>query len=243
VRRGQVVYINDPQLILGPVDESHTGQTGDRRRVVNLRFFVEDVDPMFQVQNDMHESSLDTTLMAFTSLFGGDPTTSSSYQEPLRFGHHEGVRIVQDQTNREGCLPYSQSYSNDVLVVHRGACTFLDKLRMAKETGASGVVVFSDVDTALNPSVDKKDIEDLGDSLQDVVLVVLPRSSANEVMNMMEVVDKLGLGQIKVVVDSEEASTVTDSQQLPKKMKNPVNDSSRMLYLNGQPLTNTRLLI
>lgn len=233
IRSGQIVYVDDRELTLGPVDGTKDASPSHRRQaIVNLRFNV-DKDPMFEISPDVN-FPLETTLTAFTSLFGGDPTAFPA--EPLRFTHHAGTRIFHDESNHQGCLPYAQNFTDEVLVVHRGECSFLEKLQRAKEAGALGVVVFSDVDTGLNPSIDDNEVDAIGGSLDDVALVVLPQSSAKVVMKMMDDADALGLGQIVVTVESEPPPP-------PSKAEKDVVDDNRVLFLNGHPLTNTRLMV
>lgn len=232
VRSGQLVYVDDREVVLGPVDDTKDDtQFHQRQAVVNLRFNVKK-GPMIEVSPDIN-FPLEATLTAFTSLFGGDPTTSTT--ETMRFTHHAGSRILFDKANHQGCLPYTKNFTDEVLVVHRGDCTFLEKLQRAKEAGALGVVVFSDGDSGLNPSIDQSEVEVVGDSLNDVALVVLPQTSAKVLMTMMDNADALGLGQIIVTVESQPPP--------PRSTEKNVIDDKRVLFLNGHPLTNTRLMV
>jgi len=118
----------------------------------------------------------------------------------------------------------------------------LERLLRAKEAGASGVVVLSDVDQAINPSANEEEIRMVGDSLDDVALVLLPHSSAQIVMDMIETTNKLGLGHVQLIVDPE-GSVVASSQEVQTGTEKDGWDDKRVLFLNGHPLTNTRLLV
>ena len=48
-----------------------------------------------------------------------------------------------------------------IVLLHRGTCTFIEKLAYAKRAGARGVVVISDMDMAINPSAEAEELEQL----------------------------------------------------------------------------------
>jgi mannosidase alpha-like ER degradation enhancer 1 len=208
VRSGQTIYVSDRALVLGPTDSSKPA----RKSTVDLRF------------NGTEESK---EFAAFTSLFGAHPHDETS----PRFTQIN-PSLAFDETNHQGCLPYELEYLDQILVVHRGECAFVEKLMRAKEAGASGVVVLSDVDSALNPSVDESDLATIGDTLDGVVLVVLPKTAATQLLEMM------GAGQVTLTVVPVEVKEPELLPQVP-----PVLDDNRVLYLNGHPLTNTRLTV
>lgn len=249
VRTGQTVFIDDPNLVLVPMDDKDPAKRPDkafpRYPDVQLRFYIDVLDPMF-AQIGAIKSPYDALITAYTSSFGADLTATSPLSTQLiRFGHRQGVRIVLDTTNHNGCAPYGRTLDDDAVLVLRGGCTFLEKLTRAKSAGASGVVVISDEELAINPSTDAEEIAAAGD-LSDVALVVIKRSAGELVMSMLNSVGDQGMGQLILIVDPEGQSVATEGRpgsEGTAKQSREHSDPSRVLYINGHALLNTRLLV
>jgi mannosidase alpha-like ER degradation enhancer 1 len=227
-----------------PVD--HDGKQYPRHPDIQLRFYLDTMASMFQGQHAIIESPSEILVTAYTSLFAADLTAFPlSDAEPVRFGHGEGVRVTRDKTNAIGCLPYERTFDNDAVLVYRGECTFLEKLVKAKAAGASGVVVISDDELAINPTSDPEEIAVAGD-LSDVALVALTRSAGKLVVSMLDAVDTRGVGVVTLTVDPEGQSATTAGRRLFEgtgKQGWEHVDPSRVLYINGHALLNTRLLV
>ncbi len=244
VKTGQVVYVNDSTLFL----TSSNNDAGGVRRApeVNLRFFVDLVDPMFQLQSALFDTTVETVVNAHTSLFGADPVNPTAEGKLPRFGHGDGVRVVRDLQNIYGCSPYGQSYEGEVIIVRRGDCTFLEKLVQGKAANASGVVVISD-ERPITPSADSEDLSAIGDTLDDVSMVVVGRPDGDIISAMLDSAELQGMGQVMMAIASsgfpiqEQEKEGKGSEQKKGEGKGP--DPHRVLYLNGHPLLNTRLLI
>jgi len=203
---------------------------------------------MFQVQDEIREDPVEITLPANTASFGGDPSTLAPDHGPIRFSHQGGVRLVQNHSNQYGCGPYEQTFSDEVLLVDRGGCTFLEKLLNAKEAGASGVVVINDNDVRISPSIDEEEKEAVGNVVDDVALVILTRTGGDAVADMIKRTQDSGMGQVMLIVDME--SRQAGPKRKPTKIYRSSNDVDRlkddtqkMLYLNGHALVNTRLVV
>ena len=245
VRAGQLVFVNDQRLV-GTANPPPN--TPKRVSIINLQFFVKNADHMFQVQEVMTEGPAEVTFPANTALFGGDPSLLDPDREPIRFGRQDGIRLVQDHTNQYGCKPYERTYSDEVLLVNRGGCTFLEKLFNAKEAGASGVVVINDDDTRVSPSIDEEERREVGDALDDVALVILTKTAGKVVTDMIKRTQAIGAGQVAFTVDPE--SRQAGVRRKPTKLYQSSNDMDRLkddiqkvLYLNGHALVNTRLVV
>ncbi|KAH9947270.1 alpha-mannosidase [Amylocystis lapponica] len=241
VRTGQLVYVNDTDLILPPVHDSKSVEKARDRRPripeVELRFHIDAVDPLFHLQQlGMHDTPSEAVFVASTALFGGDPTVPMADGRPLRFGHGNGVRLVRATDNPHGCLPYAQQFEDEAILVVRGECTFLEKLVLAQAAGASGVVVLSNEDGHINPSADAADIAAAGDTINAAAVVVLRQSAGIVVGAMLAAVEEAGLGQVILTVGSGDQRAVDSARESSK-------DTNRVLYLNGHPLLNTRLLV
>jgi len=142
--------------------------------------------------------------------------------------------------NPTGCQAYTQTFADEAILVHRGGCTFLEKLMRAHEVGASGVVVTSDSEIAVNPSASVEDLEDVGDSLDDVAIVVLRKSDGRQVSAMLDMAEN-HVGRVVLVLENLQRDTALPEQE-------PVGKRSRfagnsVLYINGHALLNTRLLV
>ncbi|OBZ71803.1 ER degradation-enhancing alpha-mannosidase-like protein 1 [Grifola frondosa] len=170
VKTGQLVYINDTALTLAPVASMSApdGRRSRRSPEVELRLYLDYVDPLFHLQQPAaHDMITETIVVASTALFGGDPAPSDPGEKILPFGRGEGTRVVRDHENPYGCVPYSKPFNMDAVVVRRGECTFLEKLVLAQIAGASGVVVLGDEDNHINPSADADELAAVGDAIND----------------------------------------------------------------------------
>lgn len=248
VRTGQIVYVNDSDLVLGPMEDTHSvdydGIRHPRHPDIQLRFYLDTMASMFQFQHGIIESPSEILVTAYASSFGADLAVfAASDAELVRFGHGEGVRVTRDKTNAIGCSPYQRTFDNDAVLVYRGECTFLEKLVRAKAAGASGVVVISDDELAINPTSDPEEMATAGD-VSDVALVTLKRSDGMLVMSMLDVADTRGIGVVTLTVDPE--GQLANGRRLPEgttKQGWGHVDPSRVLYINGHALLNTRLLV
>ena len=245
VRSGQLVFVDDQRLV-GPEDTS--ASTPKRVPVIDLRFSLDGVDPTFRDGTGTTEVPFEVTLPVHTALFGGDPSLSTPDHGPIRFGHPDGVRLVQDRSNPFGCEPYGQNHQDEVLLVDRGECTFLKKLINAKEGRASGVIVINDDDARVSPSIDEEEREEVGDMVDDVALVVISKTAGKTVAEMIKRTQYLGVGRVMFMVDPE--SRQAGTRKKPSKgyesssdMDKLKDDVHKVLYLNGHALVNTRLVI
>jgi len=230
VKTGQLVYVNDTELVLGPLDD-RSAKGSARIPEIGLRFFVDEADPVFNVQR--FDVPAEVYVAASTGLFGGDLTTQppSPGGPRLRFRQNGGVSVSQDPTNPFGCESYSRHFQGDAVVVKRGDCTFLEKLLHAQAAGASAVVVLNDEEANINPSAGADELAPFLDVIEDTVIVVLRRSAAKAVMELLDAAE--GHGRVMVTVEAEGGFPPDSASR----------DVNRVLYLNGHPLLNTRLLV
>ncbi|KAF9055160.1 alpha mannosidase-like protein [Hymenopellis radicata] len=240
VRPGQIVFINDTTLF---VDHSSNATLDDinvlRDPDVLLRLHTDIVDPLFDVVDaGSPADSKDAFVIGYTSFFGGDASVRPpSTQQRLRLSHTEALPVYRVESNLLGCEPYEQSYQDSVLLAYRGDCTFLQKLLMGKDAGAAAVLVVSDEDVGINPTANLDEVTEAG-NVADVVLLVLTREAGNIVEEMFSLAEKQGLGQLMVSLDPEGRAETAESIQETDTAK-----AARILYLNGHPLLNTRLLV
>ncbi|KAF7352860.1 alpha-1,2-Mannosidase [Mycena venus] len=211
VRAGHVVYVNDSS-IFSPADPFDDTTDDQRALDVPLRFFTQATDPLSEAQ---------TGLPDLLNMMDGIPAEGD--EPELRMHDQRGVPVYRDDENTYGCFPYEQPLQDAVIVVHRGECTFLQKLVLARDAGAAGVLVVSNEDLALNPTADTKELEEVGQLVHD----------------MLDSTEERG-GQVVLQVDPERLSAPPPDvvHEAPKDSK-----VHKILYLNGHPLLNTRLLI
>lgn len=224
VRSGQVVHVNDPALL-----RSFPESLRYRSQVVRLRIFLDTVDPAGATALNG-----ETYITAYTAEFGADSTVIGG-TSTLRPGHGEGTMIHWDKNNPHGCKPYETEFDGDAVLVHRGDCTFLEKLVYARDAGASGVIVVSDDDAATNPSASPEEIAAAGD-IDDIALVLLPHSVGRSVAAMVGAAGTFGYGHVMVAVEPEAQTIVESVGQTP-------GEIGQILYINGHPLLNTRLML
>ncbi|KAH8118447.1 alpha-mannosidase [Phellopilus nigrolimitatus] len=252
VRRGQTLFLvsvkND-----SPTEVSEDGFPLSRARDVPLRFSISHADLVLQVHPG--ETNAELSTIAFSASFGGD----ASVETPFASGEGRGMgsRLVRDSNNQLGCAPYDLSADSLMLVdavvlVRRGACTFLEKLSHAARAGAAGVVVISDTDTPLNPSADAAEMEEFaGDTLEHAVLVVVTRTAGEEVEKLMDAATARGSADVLVSVEPEGQAGKTEAhsseesvrKEIEKRARSTGEHRGKILYLNGHPLLNTRILV
>lgn len=219
-----MVHVNDPTLL-----QSFPESFRYRSRDVRLRIFLDTVDPAGATALNG-----ETYITAYTAEFGANLAVIGG-SSSLRPGHEEGTMIQWDKSNPLGCKPYETEFNRDVVLIHRGDCTFLEKLVYARDAGASGVVVVSDDDAATNPSASLEEIAAAGD-IDDVALVLLPHSVGRAVAAMVGAAGSFGYGHVMVVVEPEAQTRVESVGQTP-------GEIGQILYINGHPLLNTRLML
>jgi mannosidase alpha-like ER degradation enhancer 1 len=237
VKQGQLVYVNDSKLSLG---ESRKGKH-HAKKDVPLRLFLSDIEPSMRVQTGLPEAfdSTETLINAQPSFFGFDLTSTLGLDgKPPPIGYWDGLPVIRHPNNLLGCAPYGAKYENAVFAVHRGDCTFLEKLLMAKHAGAAGVIVLSDEELGINPTANEDEIVAAGDLL-NIALVVLKRSASEVVLELLDMMEYQGVGRELLVAVDPERRHGTPEQIREANSK----DASRVLYLNGHPLLNSRLLV
>ncbi|KAG1755785.1 glycoside hydrolase family 47 protein [Suillus lakei] len=231
VRTGQMVYVNDSAL-WEPLPDPRPAY---RSQDVQLRIFLDTFDPALVTQPGASSFNGETYIKAYTAQFGGDLAALDD-SNALRFGYWEGTEVQRDKSNPLGCKPYETKFNGNAVLVHRGECAFLEKLVYARDAGASGVLVVSDEDAPINPSASAAEIAAAGD-ISDVVLVLLPSTVGNSVTAMVDAAGMFGYGHVMFAVDAE-------PQAWTEGLIDPTpGEFGQILYINGHPLLNTRLII
>ena len=239
---GQTVYINDTTLAvaLNQVKETRI----ERRHIgVQLRIFIDFVDPSSYISSVARGLVSDAVFTASTALFAGDPTVPYPPNgKLLRFGQGEGVGLVRNPENPTGCHEYKQTFADEAILVRRGGCTFLEKLMRAHEAGSSGIVVINDSDEGINPSANEEDLKEIGDSLDDVAVVVLGESDARQVLAMLVAAEDHHAGRVVLALESMQYDTASvEHRWIQEDFGFPEEDP--VLYINGHALLNTKLLV
>lgn len=235
VKTGQLVYVNDSDLLISPLDQGSQGKSRRAAEIV-LRLFLDNVD---YAHTGMSDVLTEVLVFASTATFGGDPTNTDSPRGPIQFGHGAGVGLVRDKANPHGCYPYTARFHGQAVVVQRGECSFVEKLMEAAVAGASGVIALTDDDAPINPSVAADALENIGDSLDDVAIVTMNREESALVTSMLDSAELYG-NEVRVVIapTGEPQSSVPSDERRTR-----AKEGNRVLYLNGHPLLNTRLMV
>lgn len=242
VKPGHLVYINDSSLFL---PEGNGGAPTKRDPDINLRFYLGEVDPMFEIQTGMQgildsSNEFNVLVTGHQGHFGGDLSVNAlTEQKHMRFARKEGSIVQRDFDNTQGCHAYTHSYPDTVLLVHRGGCTFLEKMLQARAASAAGVLVISDVDSVFNPTANLDELEEAGD-LSDAAIVVLSQKAGQVIWEMMDRAEEWEANQVMVALDHGSRSKVPDTGHTPEQK---AKDPNRILYINSYPLLNTRLLV
>ncbi|KAI0698930.1 alpha-mannosidase [Cytidiella melzeri] len=244
VKTGQIVYVNDSALVRTPAGQSFLSDFNRMKRVpeVYLRLSLKAGDPAL-----LRDVRSEVLVYANTAGFGGDPTVTDRPTGPIRFGHGEGVHLVRDRANNEyGCLPWIERFYGEAVVVRRGECTFLEKLVEATIAGASGVIALSDEEHGVNPSASLEELEEYEDLLEHVAIVTVARADSAVITAILDAAELYG-SQVVMAVAPAGGSAATETEDVrPDKLderRSRAKEGNRVLYLNGHPLLNTRLMI
>lgn len=122
-----------------------------------------------------------TTLQAAKAAFGPqiDALSNASIKAELRDLTHG--------TNANACHDVTMNAQDQVitpfaLIVHRGACTFVEKMRNASAAGASAVIVLNDSDELLVPSADTTELLSVHNPIP---MVLLSKGAAKELAGVL----------------------------------------------------------
>lgn len=230
VRSGQIVYVNDSALSVPFPDHRLAYRSQD----VRFRIFLDTVDPALVAQSGATNFNGETYIKAYTAQFGGDLAVVGG-SSTLRFGSGGGTMVQREKSNPLGCKPYETQFNGDAVLVHRGDCTFLEKLVYAQYAGASGVIVVSDEDAVISPSATPEEIAAAGD-IDDVALILLPHTVGKVVAAMVDAAGTFGYGHLMIAVDTETHVRMESVDQTP-------GETGQIMYINGHALLNTRLII
>jgi mannosidase alpha-like ER degradation enhancer 1 len=244
VRGGQKVHVNDTLFSATIFQNPVSIREHVRDVLLFFRVMVGDLLPEEFLGMSVADKSL--TLRAFTATFGADFNAQGITKEKTRLSS-PNLKLLRDNANPQGCQPYSLTpisiTHDDILVVDRGDCSFVEKLRFASKAGAAGVIVISDEDDPMNASKDPaEEVDDLADS----GLVVLTSSSGKALMNLMEIAHK----EQTFVAVAVEQEVVVEVQQPPESARTPVKEEElpaegemKYIYLGGKPIMNMIILV
>ncbi|KAJ7904433.1 alpha mannosidase-like protein [Mycena olivaceomarginata] len=228
VRAGHVVYIND-STIFGPPDPD----AADVERALDIPPALlhaiygpavggADRDPRPAEHDGRPHDGLHGAVRRRSS--GLPPkATSRSCASTTRVAS----RSTATTTTRTGVSRTSSRSSTPPSSCTAGSARFCRSWSWPGTQGAAGVFVISDEDAAMNPTADATELEEAGD-LGDVGLAVLTPQVGQLVHDMLDSTEERGgpgraAGGSRAAAEKEKAH--------------------KILYLNGHPLLNTRLLI
>jgi len=248
IRPGQLVYINDP-FIFSPRGDANLAQEEIFRREpeVPLRVFTAELDQMLDIPSGfLGKNGVDISVIGYTAKFGADLSSyvSQDTTKPVpRIRSLDGVTLRRDAENPHGCDPYEKTYPDSMLIARRGHCTFLEKLVNARAALAAGIIVISDEELGINPTANADELTAAGD-LNDVAIILLPKKSGDALEELVNLTEKLHTSEIMIALQPRNSELDGDhSGHLPVEIEEESPSPSRILYINGHPLINTRLLV
>ncbi|KAG0242478.1 hypothetical protein BGW41_004046 [Actinomortierella wolfii] len=71
------------------------------------------------------------------------PSSMTNLPLPLTIAQHDP----------EGCTPYPNSVQDQVVLIKRGSCTFVEKMKRAQEAGAIGCIFYNNVEGKIHPAI------------------------------------------------------------------------------------------
>jgi mannosidase alpha-like ER degradation enhancer 1 len=246
VRAGHTVYVNDSTIFPSPSEEANLAQDELYRRdtEVRLRLFTTNVDSMLHVESShLSQKGFDISLSGFTARFGANLSSyiTLDLKETPLLRTPEGVAVRRHPGNLHGCDPYKGDYPDSMLVVRRGHCTFLEKLLRARDASAAGIVIISDEEAGINPTANPDELAVAGD-LNDVAVILLPKKIGETFQELLIASEQFNSLQIMIALQQAPGDS-DESDYAPIEREEQPKDPNRILYINGHPLINTRLLV
>lgn len=246
VRPGHTVYINDSTIFHTPGEDANLAQDELRRRdlQVPLRFFS-DPEALKQVAGSVvGDTAIDATIIGYSALFGADLTAphnpKSSLISALSIQRSEGISVRRETSNRYGCVPFEHNYPDSALVVHRGRCTFLEKLLRARAALSSTIIIISDENVGINPTASPEELMAAGD-LSDSAIVLLLKKTGEALEEVLTVGEKLQVSPPRISIHM--IPSEGQPERTPVEKEEQDKETTRILHVNGHPLINTRLLV
>ena len=215
---------------------------------VFLRIFTRQIDPMLEVDATPHTKEIvDVSVIGYAAKFGADlsayvPSDEAENATPMR--NPDGLAVRRDMDNVHGCDPYDKAFNDSVLLVHRGHCTFLEKLIRARDASAAGIIIVSDEEMGINPTANADELLAAGD-LSRAGVVLLTKTIGQALEEMVAVSEKFQSAQIMVsLLHTQNPGSQDESERIPvEQEEEQFKDPNRILYINGHALINTRLLV
>lgn len=137
---------------------------------------------------------------------------------------------LSDTSNAQACGPVHAPHGvlgNYALIVRRGTCTFVQKMRNGVLAGASAILVLSDEDELLMPSADPVELVGI---TQPVPVVLLPKTESDKLLWALK--SSQGEAMLESIQLSSDATPRLDNDDLAK---TPV-------VVNGHLLVNCKLV-
>ena len=250
VRAGQSVYINDSSIFQDKQESQNIAQEPTSKRDVQVQL------QLFTIPNTNNEvvsntfKNFEFTIKGYSAVFGADlsvvPKNQTKSTPPLRQSGGVSLKKVYS-ANKHGCDDYIESYDGAMVVVNRGSCTFFEKAVAAKAAGAVGILILNHEDTGINPSLGKEELETAED-LNDFGVVLVPKKLGDTLEDIIKLAEKLS---VDVLVRVPPPIRMEDKKQVKEEETDdddddddePNSNPSKILYINGYPLINTRLLV
>lgn len=141
--------------------------------------------------------------------------------------------IFLPEDNNQACESFSIDNASEGLVVvaaRRGACTFVHKMQLASDAGASALLVLSDEEEMLIPSADKAELSQIS---KPIPLVLLPKSGSDL---LKQTIETMGKKPIRTEINE---LVLTDDEERPNAA---VELSNTPVIVNGHWLVNCRLV-
>ncbi|KAF4619947.1 hypothetical protein D9613_005188 [Agrocybe pediades] len=247
VRPGQLVYINDPHIFPKEGNANLAQEEFFHREPeVTLRVFTPELDSMLDISTGLLGSkAIDVSVIGYTARFGADLSShiaadAKGVTHKLR--NPKGLSVRRNSANEYGCDPYEETYADSMLITKRGHCTFLEKLVNARAGSAAGIIVISDEEMGINPTANRDELVAAG-NLDDVALVLLPKTAGEAFEELVNLTEKLHKPQVKIALQPRNMDLDEEQPGHPPVDTEEQPNPHRILYINGHPLINTRLLV
>ncbi|GJJ73175.1 hypothetical protein EMPS_05533 [Entomortierella parvispora] len=93
---------------------------------------------------------------------GNNDTRIDYSDKPPKDYIEKAIDLVLPSHDEEGCSSYPNSVDGSVVLLKRGSCTFISKIKIAQDAGAVGCIFYNNVNGTLHPMVDEPSVKIFG---------------------------------------------------------------------------------
>jgi ER degradation enhancer, mannosidase alpha-like 1 len=232
VHAGQKVHITD--ALFASTLWKNPGES-DRRHDTHIVFKIVEIEMIGQRPPLIPDNQKSLRLTGFSALFGADVGSGHWTTKP-DVSSSTNLKVIRPESNLLGCndFPLDSFQKDDIVLIDRGGCTFVEKLRNASKAGASAVIVISDKEEPLNPSSDPS--EKIDDLVQ-TGLVVITQEGGNLLLALLDLAQSRDF-YVTAEIEPDLGEAIYSGSENRGDQVDEGRSEPRYIFLAGKPILN-----